>query len=210
MNKCVLIAVIGGVLIGPMKLEAQSARRAFWYSLLIPGWGHYHADDKSSGARFLLVELGLWGGYFSFRHLGAIRRNHYRTFATEHARAHPEGKNKRYFDDLGFYDSRLWHNRFAHREDGLEAEFYPDTPDYFWEWDRAESRRRYRELRNASENAKRQALFTTGLVIANHLFAAIHAARGLNLEKQADTQPRVKVELNTVDASLGVVLRKQF
>ena len=54
---------------------------------------------------------------------------------------------------------------------------YPEGAGYFWEWDGEASRRRYRELRNSSENAGRQALYMTGLVVANHLISAIHAAR---------------------------------
>ena len=54
---------------------------------------------------------------------------------------------------------------------------YPTGIDFFWEWDREASRERYRTLRNESESAKRQALYMTGLVVANHLVSAIHAAR---------------------------------
>jgi hypothetical protein len=199
------------LLVGPTKSEAQSPRRAFWSSLLIPGWGQHYAGARSSATRFLVLELGLWGGYFGFQHLGNIRRDHYRTFAADRAGAHPAGKDRQYFDDLGFYDSRLAHNQFARREDGIEAELYSNGVDYFWEWENEASRQRYRTLRNDSENAKRQALFATGLIVANHLFAAIHAARGVNMEKQATSaKPRVGVELTTVENRLGVVLRKKF
>ena len=73
--------------------------------------------------------------------------------------------------------SRLEHNQFARYKDGPDAELYPVDADFFWEWDRDESRQRYRELRNASQHAQRQALYMTGLVVVNHLVAAIHAAR---------------------------------
>ena len=198
------------VLIWPVTAEAQSARRAFWYSLLVPGWGHYYAGKPGSGARFLALELGLWGGYFSLLHLGEIRRDHYRAFAAGHAHARPQGKDGQYFDDLGFYGSRLQHNQTTRRADGLNAELYPDTPDYFWEWDREESRQRYRDLRNDSKNARRQALYLTGLVVANHLFAAMHAVRGIAQDQHPGAQTRIEVELVALGTHLGVVLRKSF
>ena len=99
-----------------------------------------------------------------------------------------------YFDDLGFYASRLEHNQFARYEDGPDAELYPVDADFFWEWDRDESRQHYRELRNASQHAYRQALYVTGLVVVNHLVAAIHAARVASAEQaQTGFAPKVAV-----------------
>jgi len=210
MLRPLFFAVLCILLASPARSEAQSTRRAFFTSLLIPGWGQYYGGNRTSAARFLMLELGLWGGYFGFQQLGNIRRDHYRTYAADRAGARPAGKGKRYLDDLGFYASRLEHNQFARREDGIEAELYPNAPDYFWEWESEAARQHYRKLRNDGENAKRQALFATGLVVANHLFAAIHAARGVGLEKQTGAMPRVEVEFTTVENRLGVVLRKKF
>ena len=210
MLRILFVALLCILLVGADRGEAKSARRAFFSSLLIPGWGQYYGGNGTSAARFLMLELGLWGGYFGFQQLGDIRRDHYRTYAADHAGARPAGKGKQYLDDLGFYASRLEHNQFARREDGIEAELYPNAPDYFWEWESEAARQHYRKLRNDGENAKRQALFATGLVVANHLFAAIHAARGVGLEKQTGAKPRLEVELTTVENRLGVLVRKKF
>jgi hypothetical protein len=165
--------------------EAQSARGAFWRSLLVPGWGQRYAGRTTSATRFLTAELGLWGGYFALHRLEEVRQDNYQAQAAEHARARPQGKDGRFFDDLGFYESALQHNLFARYEDGPDAELYAEGPEFFWEWDREESRLRYRELRNASEWAGRQALYATGLVVVNHLLAAIHAARSVGGERKA-------------------------
>ena len=210
MCRRVLIAMLCSLLVWPAAIGAQSARRAFWYSLLVPGWGQYYAGQPASGRRFLALELGLWGGYFALQHLAGVRRDHYRAFAAAHAGARPKGKGGQYFDDLGFYDSLLQHNQFARRDEAPDPELYPDTPEYFWEWDREESRQRYRDLRNESRSAKRQALYTTSMIMANHLFAAIHAARKAGQGERAVAPSRVEVELSALDAGLGVVLRRRF
>ena len=210
MLRILLCAALCILLAGPARSEAKSARRAFFSSLLIPGWGQYYGGNGTSAARFLMLELGLWGGYFAFQQLGNIRRDHYRTYAADRAGARPAGKGKQYLDDLGFYASSLEHNQFARREDGIEAELYPHAPDYFWEWESEAARQRYRKLRNDGEIAKRQALFATGLVVVNHLFAAIHAARGVGLEKQTGAKPRLELELAAVENGLGVIVRKKF
>ena len=154
-----------------------SPRRAFWSSLLIPGLGQLNAGASSSGVRFFAADVALWAGFFGLQRLSNVRREHYRTFAADHAGARPQGKNRQYFDDLGFYDSRLEHNQFARREDGAVAQLYADGTEFDWQWEDEVSRRQYRILRNDSESAGRQALFTTGLMVVNHLAAAIHAVR---------------------------------
>ena len=162
----------------PVAAAAQSSAGAFWRSLLVPGWGQRYAGG--GGGRFVAAEVFFWGAYLGLEQLGGARGERFRSYAAEHAGARPHGKGDEYLDDLGFYESRLQHNQFALREEGPRARLYPPGAEFFWEWDGEESRRRYRQLRNGSENAKRQALYMTGLVVANHLLSAVHAARSLS------------------------------
>ena len=199
------------VLAAPQFGEAKSGRRAFFYSLLLPGWGQHYAGKSASAPRFLAAELGLWAGYWGLRRLEDVRAAHFRAYAAEHARARPAGKNDAYFDDLGFYESRLQHNRFALYRDGAEAGLYPDSPELFWEWDGQASRRRYRELRNSSATAARQALFTTGLVVVNHLIAAIHAARAVKRgEEEEEAAPAFNLGARAFGGGAAVVLSRRF
>ena len=201
--------------------EAQrrvSPRRAFWSSLVVPGWGQLSSGAGNSGLRFFVADVGLWAGFFGLRRLSDVRREHYRTFAADHAGARPGGKDRRYFDDLGFYDSRLEHNQFARREEGAVAQLYPDGPEFDWMWDDGEARGRYRILRNDSETARRQALFTTGLMVVNHLAAAIHAARfagnrGLVVSAAASGaggDSSITMELVGLPDGLELMLRRPF
>lgn len=156
---------------------AESGAGGFWRSLVLPGWGQHAAGDKLAARRFLTTEAMLWLGYFGLQAAAGVREENYRTYAATHARARTEGKGDEYFDDLGFYASHHQHNRFARVEDGAQAELYPGTPEFTWEWDAQESRLRYRELRNGATGMKRNALYLTGLVVVNHLVSAVHAAR---------------------------------
>ena len=181
------IAILALLLLLPAGASAGKGQGAFWRSLLVPGWGQRYATG--AGGRFFAAELAFWGGYLGFERLREVRRDQYRAFAAAHADARPQGKDGEYFDDLGFYQSRLEHNQFARYEDGPEAAIYPLGRDFFWEWDRQASRERYRQLRNSTAGAGRQALFMTGLVAVNHLFAAIHAARTASGEVRTDIVP---------------------
>ena len=178
MKKRRLVPICALLLLGAVvPSRAGMGNAAFWRSLLVPGWGQKHAGRDSAALRFFSAELVLWGGYFAFEKAGDVRKDEYRRYAAEHARARPRGKSDAFFDDLGFYDSRLQHDQFARYQDGPEADTYPDGPEFFWEWDRSDSRLHYRKLRNSSERAHRRALYATGLVVVNHLISAVHAAR---------------------------------
>ena len=181
------IAILALLFLLPAGASAGKGQGAFWRSLLVPGWGQRYATG--GGGRFFAAELAFWGGYLGYERLREVRRDQYRAFAAAHADARPQGKDGEYFDDLGFYQSRLEHNQFARYEDGPEAAIYPLGRDFFWEWDRQASRERYRQLRNSTAGAGRQALFMTGLVAVNHLFAAIHAARTASGEVRTDIVP---------------------
>jgi len=170
----------------PVKGEAPSGKKAFWRSLLIPGWGQKYVGRPTSAVRFLTFELALWGGYFGFQRLGGVREDNFRSYAAEHAGAQMRGKGGQFLDDLGFYESWLQHDQFARYEEGPNAVLYPQGADFFWEWDGEASRQRYRELRNSSESAERQALYMTGLVVANHLIAAVHAARSAGSDNSVE------------------------
>ena len=188
--------------------EAQAASREFWLSLLVPGLGQLRSGSTTSGSRFMATEVALWAGYFGLRRLADSRQVNYQTYAAEHASAQPEGKGGQYFDDLGFYQSRHQHNQFAQVDDGPDAELYHDTASFFWEWDDDASRERYRDLRNSAETADRNAVYMTGLVVFNHVAAAIHAARSGSV---ADAEPSVEMLLGpaAVDG-FNVTLRKKF
>ena len=75
------------VLASPEWSEGRSGRRAFCYSLLLPGWGQHYSGQDASARRFWVAELGLWGGYLGLRYLQDIRATHFRAYASDHARA---------------------------------------------------------------------------------------------------------------------------
>ena len=187
---------------------SDSGAGGFWRSLVLPGWGQYAAGDRLAARRFLATEATLWLGYLGLQAVAEVREGNYRTYAATHAGARTEGRQKEYFDDLGFYDSHLQHNRFAKVEDGAQAELYPGTPEFSWEWDARESRLRYRELRNAATGMKRNALYVTGLVVVNHLVSAVHAGRARGKGERAE--PALSLDWRPGPGGAVLGLRRSF
>ncbi len=203
-----LVSIVTCMLVLPVHVHSASAQQAFFYSLVVPGWGQYLAGNKKSAGRFLFTEFGLWGGVFAYKKIEDVRVDNYRSYAAEHAQARTSNKNNRFFDDLGFYTSRLQHNQFARYDDGPDAEIYPETVEFFWEWDSELSRKRYKNLLNSSEGAERQVLLFQGLVVVNHLVSAIHAARIARSERP--DEPGLKLQLSAMPQSFTLVLAKSL
>jgi len=190
---------------------ADGGAGRLWRSLLIPGWGQHASAQTASGLRFLALEGALWASYAGLRGVYGIRRDTYLTYASTHAGAQTSGKYSVYLDDLGFYASHNQHNQFALVDDGPRADLYDDTPEFSWEWDADISRERYRELRNSAQTMERNALYVTGVIVVNHLVAAVHAARSSQGDAPAYPEPSALVlDWRWQPERLDLVLSRHF
>ena len=148
--------------------------RAFLMSAVLPGAGEHYAGAGLKSKVFFISEVGLWSALISFRHLGSWRKDDYRLQAATAAGADVAGKDDRYFDVLAFYDSREEYNKVAGAYDHVRV-YYPDTKTYFWKWESTDARMKYRDLKNDSKSYYRNANFSLGLILANHLISAADA-----------------------------------
>lgn len=63
------------------EFDAKSTKRAFFYSLLIPGAGQYYAGSRVKPFVYLGVEALIWTGYFVYHGKGNTEKNKYREYA---------------------------------------------------------------------------------------------------------------------------------
>ena len=65
--------------------DYKSPKRAFIYSLLIPGLGQRYAESHTiKPLLFLAIEAGMWMGYFKFHNDGTKKTDEFEAFADEH------------------------------------------------------------------------------------------------------------------------------
>lgn len=148
--------------------------QAFMMSLVIPGTGEQYTGSIVKSRVFMAAELGGWVSLISFKHLGKWRQDDYRLLAATEAGAQVDGKDDRYFDVVGFYDSREEYNKVGGAFDP-ERPYYPDTDEYFWNWSSEAARKRYRDLKNDSKSYYRNSDFALGFILANHFLSAVDA-----------------------------------
>ncbi len=148
--------------------------KAFFMSLLLPGWGQHYAESKTKRAVFLGIEVGLWLSYAGFTTYGNWRQEDYETYAATHAGVNLEGKNNTYFIDVGNFASIYEHNAYRLQQRNFNK-YYQDIDFYFWEWDSQQSRDAFDRLRISADTADNRALFVLGAIVANHIVSAIDA-----------------------------------
>ena len=85
---------------------------------------------------------------------------------------------------------------------------YPETADYFWEWDSRENRKRFEDMRIRKDTYEnRTMLFVSGMIL-NRLVSAIEAAY---LAKQNTPQTQTKKTYLSVEQnSSGLELNFRY
>lgn len=159
--------------------KRKSTSKAFFLSLVLPGLGHYYAEDKNKAKYFGGTEATFWLGFLAFRTYGAWKKQDYKLFAAGHAGVNLDGKGDEFFEDLTFYDSRDEFNSLSRLYDGPTALIYPENSFWNWQWDSRESRTRYREIRNQSKNAYHRALYFVGLAGLNRIISSLSAVKAV-------------------------------
>ena len=157
--------------------EGKSKWKALGLSLVLPGAGQYYTDRKDKAAFFGTIETLVWSGFFGLRVYGVWKKEDYKALAALHAGADVNNKDDLFFEKLTYYDNLQEFNQFELLYEGSRAQPFPDTPDYFWNWDSDDNRDYYRQLRNDSKTAFRRSLLFLGGAVANRLLSGIDAYR---------------------------------
>ena len=197
--KYILLVLVVGAMVWPAaaQVPGQEAEaeiefvrkapgKAAAMSLLLPGLGHRYVNNGSwrgAASFFVLAEAGFWLSLLGADWQQDQAVESYRTLAVSQANAQLDGKDRRFFLNLGTYMSS---DEF--REDHLRRRLwdqinYVSDPAFQWQWASEEDLQTYRELRDDADAwGRRRTLFISTLV-ANRLLAALtsmRAARRVN------------------------------
>lgn len=170
--------------------QDRSAGKAAALSLLVPGLGHRYLEGgrwDRPGAAFVLAEAGLWLGLGSALWQRGQTVQSYRTLAAGRAGALVEGKDRRFFVNLGAYsssDAYVENHLLRRRWDQLS---YVSDPAYQWRWSSEEDRQTYMRLRRQADTwSRRRTVFISTLAI-NRVLAALTTLLAARRDDPAST-----------------------
>lgn len=149
-------------------------KKAFLLSLMIPGLGQKYVKSRKGTRFFAGAEAILWITMIGHRLSARWAIKNYQAFAADHALAVIEGKNSKYFVDIGNFLDIYRYNNKKQVERNTEL-LYPETHAYFWQWDNNDNRKRFRKMRIDADATKNRAIYFGAGIFINHMISAIHA-----------------------------------
>ncbi|RQW07666.1 MAG: hypothetical protein EH225_01350 [Calditrichaeota bacterium] len=175
------------------------------YSLILPGAGQWSMGYRNRAKFFMGTEFLLWVGYAGSHLYANIIQDNYQSFAALHAGVTTSGKDDQYWINIGSAENIYNFNEQSLRNRDLQS-FYYQTGDNYWQWDNAENRRFYNNLRVKEHNWERRATFLVATFILNRVVSAIDVIRILGKEKKMRENRMSHMYLNyrTNDMGLGV------
>jgi len=153
----------------------KKAGLAIIYSLILPGMGELYADAYDSGIYFTIADAVFWGGVAGFNIYGDWKKENYQSFAQSNGDVKTDGKNDKYFADIGNYIDIYEYNRVQELSRNFDQVYDEET--YYWNWNDNEHRSEYRNMWTSSESAYNNVRFAVGALILNRVVSAINAVR---------------------------------
>ncbi len=147
-------------------------------SLVVPGWGHHYVDSDNwrTGQYHLAAEVVLlttWLGIY--RQSWVVEKNMY-TFARAHSGVDIREHGRAYELAVGDHRSMDEYIDYLERmRQWDQLDNFPETREYFWEWESDELRREYRDMRSRRDNLDRQLPTLAAFMVVNRLLSGVGA-----------------------------------
>jgi len=173
--------------------KGKSLKRAFLFSLIVPGSGEFYAGSKIKAALFFGLDVTLWALYFNYHSKGKDKENEYKTFADQHWSE--DGYTQWLIDSLGitsdtarYWDpeKQEWTYLSHHLPDKKTQQYYEMIGKYEqfrWGWDDyqdeskfSQNRDFYLDMRRISNDWLNKAKYSAMFSLANHILSAFDAA----------------------------------
>ncbi len=218
---------------GIFEYNYKSPKRAFVYSLLIPGLGQKYAESHAlKTLAFIGIEVGLWMGYFNRHNKGNIATDDFEKFANDHwfeGDTSIDTTYRGWLDYLGYTEDDFTHHLSEHRDQqyyetiGKYDQFRAGWDDYgYWYNDFAGDtlpgmtstsphRETYLNMRKDANDYYDLANKFLIFAMVNHLVSAFDAAlsaKRYNKNKAAESWLSLKTEMKKYSATEAIPIVK--
>jgi len=160
------------------KQQKKKTGLAILYSALLPGMGELYAGDYSSGKYFTIADGVLWGSLIGVTAYANSQEDNYRSFAETYGGVDLDGKDAKYFANIGNYLDIYQYNYRQELDRNFEDIYNNET--YYWKWSGQAQRSEYRDMWKSSETANNSTRFIVGALILNRIASVINAIRLVN------------------------------
>jgi hypothetical protein len=194
--------------------KSKSVKRAFVYSLVIPGSGEFYAGSRIKAAVFFGLDVTFWSLYFNYHKKGEDKEDEYTVYANTHwsekdylewweglpdtakekyTHTLPDDRNQQYYEMIGKY------KQFAFAWD----DFDPNTtdPDSM-----TPHRDYYLDVREQSNSWLNKAKYSAMFSLANHILSAFDAAIAVKkYNKRGERFGQVEFKMRLTERNYEIV-----
>lgn len=164
------------------KEQKKKTGLAIIYSALLPGMGELYAGGYSSGKYFTIADGILWGSLIGVTAYANNQEDNYRSFAETYGGVDLNGKDAKYFGNIGNYLDIYQYNRRQELDRNYEDIY--DSGTHYWKWSGQAQRTEYRDMWKSSETANNSTRFIVGALILNRIASVINAIRLVNVHNK--------------------------
>ncbi|KAB2878328.1 hypothetical protein F9K33_13525 [bacterium] len=161
---------------------AKSKKKAFLFSLLLPGLGELYQNDWKfngwgSGLYYFGAEALLWSSHLYLGSYSNWLKEDSRSLAARNAGVDLKSpKPSRYYVNIGKFSDIYTYNEFQRRLVGTST-LYAETNANFWQWNNDGSRRKYDRLRADSDTYNNFSKYMLWGIFTNHVLSAVNSMR---------------------------------
>jgi hypothetical protein len=198
--------------------KGKSVKRAFLYSLIVPGSGEFYAGSKIKAAVFLSVDVALWALYFNYHGKGTDKETEYQGFADQHwtedqyiqwliQTYNIQSDREKYKDPVTGDSVYLSH----HLPDTKTDQYYEMIGKYEQftaGWDGLDNRETYLGMRRDSNDLLNKAKYAAMFSLGNHILSAFDAAFTVKrYNRRGEKFSQVELKMRLVERNQELIPR---
>ena len=204
--------------------KGKSVKKAFVYSLIVPGSGEFYAGSKIKAALFFGLDVTFWALYFNYHGKGKDEEKRYKALADT---TWFEDEYLQYLidslgitsDTAGFYDEDFnWTYLSHHLPDKKTQQYYEMIGKYEqfrWGWEDyadaskfSQYRETYLDMRYISNDWLNKAKYSAMFSLANHILSAFDAAIAVKkYNKKGEKFSQIEFKMRLVERDQKVIPR---
>lgn len=202
--------------------KGKSLKRAFVYSMIIPGSGEFYGNSKIRAVFFFGLDATLWGLYFNYHKKGKDKEKEYLKYADAHWDKNDYltwlfntydilSDTQQYVDknnDLVYLSHHLPDSKTQQYYEmiGKYEQFSGGWDDYNYADSISLHRNSYVEMRHISNDFLGKAKNMASISIANHILSAFDAALSVKrYNKRGERFSRIEFKMRLAERNLEVI-----
>jgi len=198
--------------------KGKSVKKAFLYSLIVPGSGEFYAGSKIKAAVFLGLDVALWAFLLNYQGKGKAKEDDYEAFANsywdkddyldwwallpdtvkeKYTHTLPNERNQQYYEMIGKYKQFAW--GWVDYEGELETDGTP-KPSPLWD--------DYINQRKVSNDFLNKAKYSAMFLLGNRILSAFDAAlTAKRYNKRGEKFSHVEFKMRLVERNQELIPR---